>query len=287
VKFSSLVSSLTRPVTGYLRQQPQFANALPASVEQSPWLEMCTATHRMCADWKKSAREISRDPVAPIQGLLNLAEPFAPILRAVRTLDAAAVAALSGSQAEAIAKRDALLLSMLIANPLRNRNYVLMTWHEDNSGVLYQRQDGQWRVRFGGNDFKNDGFSSNQTYDAQLPQALTDRISEYVHEYRPRLTRNSPNSAWAFPSNSGTMWKGLSRHVAQVTKRLVIETPGFGTHAFRHLVASDYLRKHPNDYLTVAVLLNDKLETVLSAYAHLRQDESFVKYERHIQDIAF
>ncbi|CAE6767971.1 hypothetical protein R70006_03809 [Paraburkholderia domus] len=285
VKLTNLASSFTHPVTGYLTQQPLFAKRLPSAFTTLKWPEMCKETHALCAGWKQDARNVSRDPKDPILRLLDLAEPLAPVFRAVGTLDLAAASAPSGSLEEAIHKRDALLLSMLTANPLRNRNYVLMTWEEDNSGVLYRRQDGQWRIRFGGDDFKNDKHSIEKEYDAPLPRTLNARISEYLEEYRPRLVRVAPDVPWLFPSSSGTLWLALSRRVAKLTHRLIPETPGFGTHAFRHLVATDYLRKHPDDFLTVAILLHDTLETVLKAYAHLRQDESFEKYEAHLRAV--
>ncbi len=286
VKLTNLASSLTHSVTGYLTQQPAFAKRLPNTFTTMEWTEMCKETHALCAGWKQDARNVSRDPKDPIQRLLDLAEPLSPIFGAVETLDSAAASAPSGSLEEAIHKRDALLLSMLTANPLRNRNYVLMTWEEDNSGVLYRRQDGQWRIRFGADDFKNDKHSSKKEYDAPLPRTVSARIEEYLDEYRPRLVRDAPEAPWLFPSSSGTLWLALSRRVAKLTRRLIPETPGFGTHAFRHLVATDYLRKHPNDFLTVAILLHDTLETVLKAYAHLRQDESFEKFEAHLRAIA-
>ncbi|QIE22855.1 site-specific integrase [Caballeronia sp. SBC2] len=284
---TNLAGSLTHSVTGFLTQKPAFADGLPDTYASIAWAGMCEETHALCAAWKQDARSISRDPSVPIQKLLDLAEPLAPILKAVQLLDLAAASAPAGGLAEAVHKRDALLLSMLVANPLRKRNYVLMTWKEDNNGVLCRRQDGQWRIRYGTDDFKNDGISSTKEYDAPLPRALQNRIADYLAEYRPRLVCNAPDADWLFPSKTGTKWVPLNRHVAKLTKRLIPETPGgFGPHAFRHLVATDYLRKHPNDFLTVAVLLNDSLETVLKAYAHLRQDESFEKYEAHVQAVS-
>jgi hypothetical protein len=44
-------------------------------------------------------------------------------------------------------------------------------------------------------------------------------------------------------------------------------------HAFRYVIATDHLRRHPGDYLTVATLLHDKLETVLKNYGHLRVED--------------
>jgi hypothetical protein len=277
---------MTHPVTGYLTQQPELAKRLPAAYVTTGWVDMCKATHAICATWKQDAQGLSRDPKEPIQRLLDLSEPLSPILRAIQYLDMAAASAPSGSRQEALHKRDALLLSMLLSNPLRNRNYVLLTWKADNTGALYCRQNGQWRIRFGAGDFKNDRTALQKDYDAPLPRALEGRITDYLAEYRPRLLRCAPDATWVFPACTGTKWIDLSRHVSKLTKRLIQETPGFGTHAFRHLVPTDYLRKHPNDFLTVAILLHDTLETVLKVYAHLRQDESFGKYEDHVQAVS-
>ncbi|MBC8752191.1 MULTISPECIES: hypothetical protein [Paraburkholderia] len=157
----------------------------------------------------RDANEKSRDPLDPIRPLLDLAEPFEPVLRAIKDLDAAAAAAPIGSLDEALRKRDALLLAMLMSNPLRRRNYTQMTWCEDNTGALYRRQDGQWRVRFGASDFKNEKKSNKSPYDAPLPRALAERIDAYIDEYRPRLIRNSPSSTVVFPNRVGGVWKAL------------------------------------------------------------------------------
>ena len=43
---------------------------------------------------------------------------------------------------------------------------------------------------------------------------------------------------------------------------------GLSIHAFRHIPATDHLLRNPGDYLSVAKMLNDKLETVLREYNH-------------------
>jgi len=281
--FTRFVQSITHPDTGFLSQQPEYAKKLPEVYRDEDWQRTCNETWNLCKTWTDDAQDVSRNPEEPIRGLLNLREPLAPIMRAVDDLDAAAATTPSGSILEGIHKRDALLLSLLIANPLRRRNLILMRWTEDNGGNLYRRQDGQWRLRFAGNDFKNEKGAAKGPYDAPLPRALGDRIVEYLEEFRPRLVRRYANVDWVFPSSrSPGAWDDLSKHVQVLTARLVTETPGIGPHAFRHLVATDYLRKHPNDYPTVAKLLHDNLETVLSEYAHLRFDDAFGRYEEHL-----
>lgn len=284
--FCAFGGSLTHPQTGYLTQQPAFANMLPEGHTQGAWADTCARAHRLFCLWAKDAKDMSRKPNEPIQGLLNLSEPLAPIIRAVNQLDKLAAEAAGGSLQEAIHKRDALLLSVLVANPLRARNYILATWNQNGTGTLYQRESGQWRIRFGAGDFKNDQDALQTDYDAPLPGYLNERIEDYLLDYRPRLLQKNPLGKILFPNGkTGDIWEGLNRRVSKITERLIPETPGFGPHAMRHIAATDWLRKHPNDFLTAAQLLHDKLETVLRDYAHLRQDDAFTRFEAHLEAV--
>jgi integrase/transcriptional regulator with XRE-family HTH domain len=283
--FCSLGASMTHPRTGYLTQQPAFASKIPDRYTRGTWADACARAHRLFRLWAKDAKDTSRKPYEPIQGLLNLSEPLAPIIRAVNQLDKLAAEAAGGSLQEAIYKRDALLLSILMANPLRARNCILATWHEDGTGSLYQRENGQWRIRFGAGDFKTDRHALQTDYDAPFPAYLNERIEEYLLEYRPRLLRKNPRGKFLFPGKTGRCWKCLNKQVFTITGRLIPETPGFGPHAIRHIVATDWLRKHPNDFLTAAQLLHDRLETVLKDYAHLRQDDAFTRFEAHLEAV--
>lgn len=283
--FCKFGASMTHPLTGYLTQQPEFALKLPNGTVTGSWTDACARAHRLYQEWIQDARDISRKPNEPIQGLLNLAKPLAPIMRAVEQLDILAARAAPGSLEEARHKRDALLLSMLMANPLRARNFILMTWKENGTGALYRRESGQWRLQFGAGDFKNDRYANKTDYDAPLPHALSDRIEEYLYDYRPRLIKQNPSSASVFPGQTGKIFYGLNKHVFQITQRHIPETPGFGPHAMRHVVATDWLRTHPNDFLTAAQLLHDRLETVLKDYAHLKQDEAFSRFEEHLNAV--
>jgi integrase len=42
-----------------------------------------------------------------------------------------------------------------------------------------------------------------------------------------------------------------------------------GPHSFRHIVATDWLKRYPNDFATVAGFLHETETTVRIAYAHL------------------
>jgi len=54
------------------------------------------------------------------------------------------------------------------------------------------------------------------------------------------------------------------------SKQFLPGCPGFGPHAIRHIVATDYIKNNPASYIVAADILHDKLETVMSAYAHLK-----------------
>ncbi|WMY08109.1 hypothetical protein [Paraburkholderia phenoliruptrix] len=281
--FCALGSSVTRAVYGYLTQQPSFASRIPSGHLHDSWANMCEAAYQLYQEWAQGAREISRKPDAPIQTLLNMSEPLAPIFHAIDALDQLAAEAAPGSLQESLYKRDALLLSMVTANPLRAGNFILLSYREDGTGSLYRREDGQWRIRFGANDFKSITNASPTDYDAPLPRALTERIDEYLDEYRPRILKDKPKVDVVFPSKDGTKWENMGKQVARQTRRLIAGSPGFRLHAIRHLVATDWLRKHPGDFLTAAELLHDELQTVLDRYAHLRQDDAFGRFEAHLQ----
>lgn len=282
--FAAFSSSLTVKGTGFLVQQPKFASRLPTRYLDRPFEEMCEETYQLAHEWMDQVSGHSRKPEDPIRALLALSEPLVPLLKAITALDKAAAAAAPGSRQEAVYKRDALLLSMLMANPLRLSNFTLMTYATDGTGNLY-RAETTWRLRFEASDFKNERGARRSPYDAPLPAGLSERIEEYLDEFRPRLIRKNPDTALLLPTQYGKLWEGLSKHMNKFTRRLIKGTPGFGPHAVRHLVATDYLRKHPNDFPTVALLLHDTLETVMATYAHLRQDDTFGRWEEHLRAI--
>lgn len=286
-QFATFVASLVRPDFGYLRQQPEMLQRLPGRIANGvSWETLCSESYELAKTWKRTALDISRKPEEPILALLNLNEPLQPILSMVDKIDMLALDATPGSVHEARTRRDALLIAMLYANPLRSRQFSNMRWRSDNGGNLYRTADGQWRLRFESRDMKNGKTSASRGYDAPLPSWLSVRIETYLEEFRPVLVAGGTDRGFVFPSSrGGGVWKLLGRHVEKLTRRHIPGCPGFGPHAFRHLVATNWLRHNPNDFLTVAELLNDSLHVVLANYAHLRKDDSFGRYETYINSM--
>jgi integrase len=83
------------------------------------------------------------------------------------------------------------------------------------------------------------------------------------------------------------MWNAdaISGRVYELTAKYLPGVPPFHGHAMRHIVATDYLKRVPGDYPTVARLLHDKLITVLKAYAHYEVDASLRRLHMYVESI--
>jgi hypothetical protein len=283
--FCAFLCSLLRPETGYLWQQPQFNDRLPEECRAADavgWRQLCEKSYRMLNDYKSTATGVSRDPSAPIADLLECEQPLQPLLLAINAVEREACAARAGSVEEARLRRDALLLSMLLSNPLRLRVFVTMTWNALGTGMLRGNGQQGFRVALQAHHIKNGAGRAGKDYSVRVAEWLQPRLVAYLEEYRETLLKGRSSPYLFASSQTANKWTGMGQHIAKLTRRYIPGCPGFGAHAFRHLVASAWLQAYPNDYLTVAELLNDRLETVIKSYAHLKRDTSFSRYEGHI-----
>ena len=110
-------------------------------------------------------------------------------------------------------------------------------------------------------------------------------LSAYVEEFRSVILKGVTSRYLFVSKSSAKPWGSLDRCFFNLTKRYIPGCLGFGPHTVRHLVATNWLSKHPNDFLTVAELLNDRLETVMSEYAHLKRDTSLGRHSADIDAI--
>lgn len=285
--FCTAVSALTHATHGFLTQSSTLVDQLSEeTIKKRDWKDLCQEAHKTAREWKSSSTDVSRDPTTPIQFLLDQVNPLAPIFTAMERLRARGNAAISGSQEEALARRDELLLGLLISNPLRMKNIIELAVLPDNSGNVYQTNNAQWRLRLPRAAFKNGKRSSLQTqkYDVRIAHWLHPLLSDYVEHFRPVLARpTSPNNL--FLSKHGNQLNDMSHCVRRLTRVLIPGSGGFGPHAFRHLVATDWLTRNPSDFLTVAELLNDSIEVVMKTYAHLKKDDALTRHADQLESV--
>ncbi|MFC7738605.1 hypothetical protein ACFQX4_22995 [Roseomonas sp. GCM10028921] len=174
-------------------------------------------------------------------------------------------------------------VAALASEPLRRQNWRHMEW-----GRHLDRIDGQWRIAIPPGVFKNrrrlkESYRSIVEPAAQQYYEAWYRIWIENFGYDPLDERHKSKRSYVLGFADR---KNPSRICDPnfLTHRLAFLTGvwGFapGPHAFRHLWATDWLRRHPDDFFTVAGRLNDKIETVLREYAHLRSGDHSVRVNR-------
>ena len=278
--FCSYVMSLTNAENGYLTQMPNFLNKLP-TINQDEWLSQCKKTNKVCAFWKSESNDASRAPEEPIDWMLKLDDPLEPVFDAMRRLRSVSDAAPKKSMLGAIARRNELILGLFVANPLRVKNMMTLTYKVNNSGNLYRSSNGGWNLRIPITQFKNGAKINDKTYDVEIGKWLHHLIEDYVRDFRQLFIRGQ-DLGFLFLTSKGRKVQNMSSLIRTLTIEHIPGCIGFGPHAFRHLIATDWLKKNPNDFYTVANLLNDSIEVVIKHYAHLKKEVSFQRYGNYI-----
>lgn len=285
-----LCATVMRPETGYLWQKPEFGNRLRTPVSAGNWHEWCRKNRQTCLEilWELSRGghlKKSRNPFDPIANIVSRQHPIQALFDMVASMQRC-IPFLSQPVNNALRCRDLLLIKLLISNPLRIHNFAMMTWRRDNSGNLYQDSQGYWRLRFEASDFKNQRGAASTSYDVALTTWLYPELVDYLENHR-QLLYGADKSDKVFLAyvRGGTRdyvkysdaWggAGIGVRVFTLTKKFIPDCPGFGPHAFRHIIATEYIKNNPNGFQVAANILHDKLTTVLKAYAHLKVSDGF------------
>ena len=258
------------------------------------WQARCAAVWAICQkDGKflsghKSLRK-SRDPREPISDILAHKRPLSLVMDMLANLKRNPPLCVQ-TKRYAVWTRDVMLLALMTANPLRVGHLATMTYLSDNTGNLYKHEDEFWHYRCEIDDFKNSPTRYMNTpdgrYDVRLPAYVGEAIEAYLKDGRPMLAGAFDGDYFLLPEKfanqtaydeAGVLvpifrdrWnsQAISTRLRVVTRGLRDGKPGFGAHAFRHIIATDYLKRYPGAYKMVADLLCDRLDTVIKEYGH-------------------
>lgn len=286
------------------------------------WRARCAEAHAKLKNQLKSLTNEgkltrSRDSQNRAASILNSAHPLKSLLRLVYELEANPPPPAHVRDYRAWI-RDVLLVKLLVSNPLRAGHFSVMTYRPDGSGNLYRSDSGDWRMRFTASDFKNQKGAAFEDYDVAVEPSVHVWIHRYLSEARPyavdadktdylllpfvrgpradeegvtwaRKDKSRPRGETALEAHGlerAGNWSSdcLGKRVQVLTALYLPDTLGFGPHVFRHIIATDHLKRHPRDYLTVAHLLHDKLDTVLREYGHLTVDDGLRVLHSGVQD---
>lgn len=311
-------TSYLRPKSGFLWLTPSFRHKLAAvDVAHCPWIAdvgsddawriHCETARRQMLDHLQlmfggkdgdKKVEYSRCPTRRASVVLNSEAPLRALVAFEEELESSPPP--PAHHRDYIAwLRDVVLVKLMIRNPLRSETYGAMTFLPDGSGNLIRTGADTYMFSFPPEAFKNQKGAAYKPYRVAVDASVGPWISRYLAEARPHLQYVDESSRFFLPAAKGprkeqqhlldagvkqerTLGEALSDRLQVLTGRFIDGCPGFGSHAFRHIIATDHLKRHPGDYLTVASLLHDTLETVLKNYSHVEVDHSLRSLARDI-----
>lgn len=292
--FLNLCCALLRKETGYVRQHPEYGARLLPPVLAADWDERCDSAHqrfrRILRELKKNGLIVqSRDVEEPIDFILNDPHPMRYLYELADLMEGD----LPGPHclhARALAYRDMFLVRFLTANPLRIKHFSRMTWRADNTGNLYQERNGSWWLRFPKDVFKNRrSLKKNKLikkYRSPLPPSLWPYVETYLWEHRPHLLGADASDYVFRPAKIGgsvtlgtagtkPMAPGSLSGLVRDCARVYLRCMGFGPHAYRHILATDFLKNKPGGIMIAASILHDSPEMILKYYGHLQHADYF------------
>ncbi len=133
-----------------------------------------------------------------------------------------------------------------------------------------REDEGKWHIVFRGEQLK---ISSKRgrlnVFDLPFPATLVPLLKDYLTNWRPLLlSRSSVPDPHVFLTQYGTPYQ--TKYLRQTTQYIVYRYTGkyWHPHIVRTVWATEMILKGV-DLLKVAMMLNDKLETVIKNYAHL------------------
>lgn len=277
VNYLKSLAMMCHPDTGYLTKQAATIGAA-AGFSNADWLEHCAAMTAWANDQVEICKQVgiisSRDPVKPIQAILDLPVPLSAITDAIRRMDMDEPVSL-WRKLPHVRNKTLLVLSACI--PLRAKNFKELTYFEDDSGHLYQTEKTkEWRIRIEKHEFKNhDGAASERDFDQKIHQSAWPYLHRFITEIRPKfgawqngglvfVSRDTPDEEWA--------GEGLNMAFFAMTKKYVAGCRGFGPHSMRHIVATTYIIQGggtPESIATAASALNNHFDTTKRFYMHM------------------
>lgn len=285
------VTSLVNPDHGFILQYPR----LFPGFQEKELKNLCKKAHERYGEIKRQLDgkyRKTRDPEEPCRSIIQCEDPLSLLIQLCERAQKYAEDRWAGrfriSTNTAVDFRNALILGMMRYMPLRAKNYCLMTWKSDNTGHLNRRPDGAWWLDVPADQFKNErGAAGDRPYSVQISKTLWAQIEKYLQVYRPLFLKGK-KSDYVFLERNRPVQRLTGRNFYMLIRKSThsfspIPTPGFGPHAFRHLVATGMLKDDPSAVETVATVLHDRVETVRKSYAHLLVNDGQKHFNSHME----
>lgn len=292
---------------GYLKQSPEYGLRLGLKTVEE-WHALCAESRKRIDKIRKGIKagegfQCSRDSFEPIEKILDLDHPVSALKKFARAVEAGAPAPNCSPALKAQHGRDLFLIKFLTVDPLRIFQVATMTYRADNKGNLYQKPDGSWHVWFPAWAFKNEkGAVNDKPYNVPLPRSIWKDIETYLFVHRPHLAGAQTCDyvfrpvRWGFKKNLRGRSRGdlfnlpmstttLTNRITLLSQIYIDDCPGFGAHAFRHIVATEYIKNHKDGYEVTAAILHDSVQTVRKAYARIRPADKIISWNLYYEGL--
>jgi hypothetical protein len=168
-------------------------------------------------------------------------------------------------------ERDLLILVCFAACPLRLLNWAGAEWEKH-----LVREDAGWRLFVPRREIKNRRWLE-EDFDVDLPSWCTPHLDRYRDKVRPLVRARRPGTPDLVLLSPVVSGRGAARApvagtytsigVRMVKMTKALWNVGVSPHDWRDIYATDYLHEHPEGALVVAMMLNDKVGTILKRYA--------------------
>lgn len=248
------------------------------------WQEHCDRWHH---DVLKLNRQVKlgisddkqRDPDEALSVILADRDPFALVEEMIRRMRAS-IASRPLSSTRACIFRDALLFDLMLSEPLRASHWGQLELGKD----FIRAENGIWTLVVDKEAFKNKASKWCKNRSTRFTPKLSLLIDEYVDGHRAYLAGgNEPENTRVFLSakTGPGRAQGKGHHPYALTEATLFWAVArrfetyfhvrIGTNAFRHILATAYLKEHPGDYEGAASILNNSPDVIKENYGHVKQ----------------
>jgi hypothetical protein len=281
------------PQFGYIRQKDHFRRKLITPVTEVEWSKWCDEQLRLINEHLRQLNRgkkftQTRDPFLPIRDYIQNQHPITVLLDLAlnlsRYIDSHPTIPTKHRRP---LERTLFFVEVITEQPLRLKMFYLMTYFPDNTGNLYQRANGDWAIRFPKEAFKNEYGAAQKAYDVAFTKDLSTKVEKYIREILPSFQNERHLVFPSFPRRHLYPSRPNALEIAfrAATWKFLPGCKGFGPHAARHLVATDFIKNHASGWQTAADVLHDTLETVRKAYAFLQAEDGYKFYRAYLSDI--
>ena len=215
----------------------------------------------------------TKDPLVPVQMMIDRLHRSEP-----RHLEV-------NSQSWLVWARNMTMLELTISNPVRADNLVSLNFCKDGSGRLRKNEE-VFLISLEKHEVKNPHKEKELGYLGDVSPAAANWLNFYIDFVRPMWPTTIPASQRLFLTDSGQNLSviDLRKIFVSVSRLHLPEYNELNPHVYRHIVATSWLKNHPDDFVTVALILVDRIETVLKDYAHLSSSDGFFRYHNLLRN---